>query len=315
MLNTFIKRVLLASGGYFTRYAQARKEAGIKWWLELVVIATFYVIYSIIRNVFGSGSVSWEVAFRNAERVIEFEKFFGTFQELRIQQWFIDFKPFIWFMNFFYGFFHFAATTAVLVWMYVRRPQIFARWRTVGLITTGLGLVGYALFPLMPPRLLGASIADGGADMLDVYGFVDTVKEIGGLWSYNSGAFQDLSNQYAAMPSMHFAWALWCCLILYSNMRFNATRLLVAIYPFATLVSIVVTANHYWIDALGGAGALLIGYFLGTKIHEMWSTWRTSRSAGSTNTQTSAHQSLLHQSSSHQFSSNQSSRPSAHLLF
>ena len=115
------------------------------------------------------------------------------------------------------------------------------RWRLVRnsfLVMTGLALVGFALYPLLPPRLLPES-----------YGYFDTMAEIGGLWSFDSGAMQKVSNQYAAMPSLHFGWALWCFMVLYPVLRKRWQRVLIALYPLATLFGIVVTANHYVLDA------------------------------------------------------------------
>ena len=277
--------------GYFTDYSSLRQRLGLRWWAEVLVIAVFYGIYSLIRNQFGSATVTQgaEVltgvakdAYENAADVIAVEDFFGLFQEHRIQDFFLDWTWFISFWNVFYGFFHFAITTVVLVWLYARFPKDFARWRTIGLITTGLGLIGYALFPLMPPRLLGAEIAELGANM-DPYGFLDTIKDEDGkfwrLWSYNSGTFQSISNQYAAMPSLHFAWAGWCTMILYPRMRRTATKVLAAIYPVAVLFAIVVTANHYWLDAVGGLGALAIGYIAGDKLHHKWRRLRETQLA------------------------------------
>lgn len=257
-------------GRYLTDYRSVRQKIGLRWWLEIILIAVFYIFYSLIRNSFGSGNVGWQEAFENAEDIIAAERFLGLYQELRIQEWFIDWEIFIRFWNVFYGFFHFAATGIVLIWLFFRFPRDFARWRTIGLFTTGLGLIGFSLYPLMPPRLLGASIAEFGAGMPDVYTFVDTVKEFGGLWDYNSGAFRSISNQYAAMPSLHFAWASWCAVVLYPKMRHNYSKALVVLYPVATLFSIVVTANHFWLDAVGGLGALLIGYIAGTYLHKYW---------------------------------------------
>lgn len=255
---------------YLRQYQSLRHQIGLRWWAEVIVIGAFYGLYSLIRNLFGSGRVSWQTAFGNAKDVIAAERFFGLYQELRIQEWFIDWELFIRFWNVFYGFFHFGITAVALVWLYVRFPTDFARWRTIGLITTGLGLVGYALFPLMPPRLLGASVAEYGAGMGDVYTYVDTVKQFGGLWQYDSGALQNISNQYAAMPSMHFAWALWSTIVIYPRVRRWLPKLLMMLYPWATLFSIVVTANHFWLDAAGGAGAVLVAYFAGTYAHRRW---------------------------------------------
>jgi hypothetical protein len=71
-----------------------------------------------------------------------------------------------------------------------------------------------------------------------------------------------LSNQYAAMPSVHIAWATWCALALVPRMKSTGTRILAASYPFVTLVVIVITANHYVIDAAGGWLILAIGWLV-----------------------------------------------------
>jgi hypothetical protein len=83
--------------------------------------------------------------------------------------------------------------------------------------------------------------------------FVDTLDTIGGLWSYHSSAAKAIANPFAAMPSLHFGWALWCGTLWWSFARHPAVRSLSVIYPALTLLAIVVTANHFWLDAVGGA--------------------------------------------------------------
>ena len=90
-----------------------------------------------------------------------------------------------------------------------------------------------------------------------------TLDVYGSLWSFDSGAMHKISNQYAAMPSLHFGWSGWCALVLITTLPRNWMKALAVLYPFATTFSIVVTANHYWLDAVGGAMALTIGYGLG----------------------------------------------------
>jgi len=104
--------------------------------------------------------------------------------------------------------------------------------------------------------------------------FVDTLQRFGGLWSFDSGTMQSISNQYAAMPSLHFAWSTWCWLALRPVVPRRSLRLLLAAYPWLTLFAIVVTANHYWIDAAGGALALALGYMIGTAITRGAARWR-----------------------------------------
>jgi len=72
-----------------------------------------------------------------------------------------------------------------------------------------------------------------------------------------------VSNQYAAMPSLHFAWSTWCALVLVPTVRRTWVRVLAASYPICTLFAIVVTGNHYWLDAAGGAVILALGSVAG----------------------------------------------------
>ena len=224
----------------------------LRWWKEAIYIAAFYAVYSVVRNQFGSAAVGRNVAFGHAREVISIERWLGSFHEETIQQWFLDDRAFIQWWNLYYGTFHFVVTAVAIIWLFRWQPWRYVRWRTTLAATTALALVGFALYPLMPPRLLPAS-----------YGFVDTLTTYGGLWSFDSGAMQKVSNQYAAMPSLHFGWSLWCCLVFLPALRRPWARALALAYPVLTLFAIVVTANHYWLDAAGGALCLGIGILVG----------------------------------------------------
>ena len=239
-------------------------KTGMKWWLEIALILIFYLIYSFARNQFGSASVSARKAFENAEIIIDLEKSIGTFKELQIQNFFIEWEWFIQFWNVFYGTFHFGVTIFALVWLYIKFPSKYSQQRFFLLSSTGTALIGFSLFPLMPPRLL-SNCGEFGACLTDTYPFVDTLSDIGGLWSFDSGTMQKVSNQFAAMPSLHFAWSLWCALALYPVLKSRTTKLLICLYPAATTFSVIVTANHYWIDILGGVVCLGLGFYI-TKI-------------------------------------------------
>ncbi len=209
----------------------------------------FYAAYSLVRDVRGTRPVSRAQAFTNAKRIIGLERFFGLFQERRVQQWFLHSHLVVRALDDFYGSAHFVITFAVLVYLFRRQPWRYPLWRNVLAITTGLALIGFALFPLMPPRLLPPS-----------YHIVDTLKTFGGLWSFDSGPVSTVSNQYAAMPSLHCAWALWCAASIRAAIKGRFTRELVWLYPTLTLVCIVVTGNHYLADAVGGGITLALGY-------------------------------------------------------
>ena len=97
----------------------------------------------------------------------------------------------------------------------------------------------------------------GGLEKPDC--FVDTLDKIGGLWNYQSSAAKAIANAYAAMPSLHFGWALWCAIVIWQEIGGRRGRILAVLYPALTLFAIVVTANHYFLDAAGGALILLGG--------------------------------------------------------
>ncbi|HWC12507.1 MAG TPA: phosphatase PAP2 family protein [Acidimicrobiales bacterium] len=248
---------------------QPSARRGLRWWKEVLTALVFYFVYSAIRNTQGSASVSEGLAFRNARRIIRWEEFLGMYHEEAIQEAFISWgRALMSFWNLFYGTFHFAVTIAVLVLLFRRAPERYRRWRNVLAATTALALVGFALYPLMPPRLLPES-----------YGYVDSLKAFGSPWSFDSAAMQKLSNQYAAMPSLHFAWALWCALAIVPALRRLWTRALAVLYPVLTLLAIVITGNHFVLDAVGGALVVAGGMLYAAVVGRGWLRW-SRRSAG-----------------------------------
>jgi hypothetical protein len=223
----------------------------LRWWREILYIAGFYAVYSVIRDLRGERPVSVHQAFTNATRVIRVERWLGLFQERRIQAWFLGWHWFLRFWGAFYGSAHFVVTIAVLIWLFFRERDRYPLWRNTLAFTTALALIGFAFFPLMPPRLLPGS-----------YHIVDTLKTIGGLWSFDSGPVSAVSNQYAAMPSLHVAWSLWCVFVVAPAVRNRWLRAAVFLYPLATVFCIVVTGNHFLLDAVGGALCVAVGYGL-----------------------------------------------------
>jgi hypothetical protein len=252
-----------------SRSHRAGDGTGLHWWAEVVLILTFYVVYSAVRNRFGSESVDVSTALANAERVIDLERALGLYLEPGLQAAFLSQRWFIQFWNLFYGTFHFGLTVFALVWVYRRHPHMYARLRSTFLCTTGLALIGFGLFPLMPPRLL-SDCGQFGACLAAIHPFVDTVGDFGGLWSFDSGTMVKVSNQYAAMPSLHFAWAAWCTVALWPVMSSRAGRLLMATYAPATLFAVLITANHFLVDALGGLAALAAGHGLSGLLLTGW---------------------------------------------
>jgi membrane-associated phospholipid phosphatase len=227
--------------------AQPRAVHRSHWWREVLVVGAFYGLYTLVRDLHGAHLVSKTRGFTNATRIIRLERFTGIYHELALQKDVLNDRWLIRLCDDFYGTLHFIVTIAVLLLLFFWFPAKYRAWRNTLALTTGLALIGFYFFPLMPPRLLPPS-----------YGFVDTLQKVGGLWNFSSGPVNDVSNQYAAMPSLHTAWSMWSACALASMLRPWWARVLVFVYPAFTIFAIVVTANHYFDDAI--AGLLLLGF-------------------------------------------------------
>lgn len=256
------------------------------WWKEASLFGLFYAVYTFTRNQFGSDYINGaEVpmrAFNNAMKMIRFESWIGLYHEESVQDAFLGYRWFIQAMNTYYGTAHFFVTIGVFIVLYKKRPDVFPQWRNTLAATTALAIIGFSLFPLMPPRLLDAPCpADGGYggacieatqrgsdDGKENFGFVDTLEVYGGPWDFSSGAAAKVSNQYAAMPSLHIGWASWCAFAMWPIAKRKWIRAMLLLYPALTLFCVVVTANHYWIDGVGGQLTLLVGFLIGTGIHK-----------------------------------------------
>ncbi|MGW0880383.1 phosphatase PAP2 family protein [Streptomyces sp. NPDC002671] len=214
-------------------------------WFEVLLIAVSYWTYSLIRNAVPEQRGE---ALRNADWIWRQEHHLGIAVEESVNHAVNSATWLIIGMNYYYATLHFVITLGVLVWLYRWHPGRYAAARLVLFATTGVALVGYYLFPLAPPRLMH------GGD------FVDTVMAHHTWGSMASGDLKDMSNQYAAMPSMHIGWSLWCGLTIFALASVPWVRLLGLLYPLTTLTVIVATANHFWLDAVGGVLCLGFGF-------------------------------------------------------
>jgi membrane-associated phospholipid phosphatase len=264
------------------------REHRLFWWKEALIAGCFYAVYSWTRNQFGSNRIASDGvavhAFHNAERVIRWERFVGLFHEESMQDWFLSQTWLIQAMNTFYGTAHFVITLAVFVLLFFKRKAVFPQWRNTLAAMTALAILGFALFPLMPPRLLDESCSDYGGACVESnlrsdagsFGFVDTLAEYGGPWSFDTEGMADISNQYAAMPSLHIGWATWSAIAMWPLLRRWWLRAAVLAYPLLTAIVIVVTGNHYWLDAVGGLVIFAVGSIIGWGIHR-WNQDRLDR--------------------------------------
>ncbi len=216
-----------------------------RFWFEILLIAVSYWTYSLVRNAVPEQRAE---ALRNADWIWQTEHRLGIAVEESVNHAVNSVTWLIIGMNYYYATLHFVVTLGVLVWLYRRHPGRYAATRLVLFSTTAVALVGYYLYPLAPPRLMN------GGD------FIDTVMVHQTWGSMASGDLKNMSNQYAAMPSMHIGWSVWCGLTIFALATVPWVRVLGMLYPALTLVVIVATANHFWLDAVGGVLCLAFGF-------------------------------------------------------
>ncbi|MEU8710041.1 phosphatase PAP2 family protein [Streptomyces sp. NPDC048565] len=201
---------------------------------ELLLIAGLFLVYKLGRQA-ANGHV--EEAFRNAGHVWSFERAAGLPGEGVVQGVLLRSHTLVQLANTYYATVHFPATLAFLVWLYWRRPRHYVWSRRVLAALTGAALALHLLFPLAPPRMLHAA------------GLVDTGQVYGPSVYGRTPATDSMANQFAAMPSLHFGWALVVAVGLIAATR-SRWRLLWLLHPLLTLLVVVGTANHYWLDVI-----------------------------------------------------------------
>ncbi|MEU7009927.1 phosphatase PAP2 family protein [Streptomyces sp. NPDC046332] len=207
---------------------------------ELLLVTALFVVYKFGR-LFANGHELR--AFHNADRIWDAERWAHLPGEGSVQALLMHGEPLVRAANTYYAAVHFPTTIAFLAWLYWRRPEHYVWSRRVLALLTAAALALHLLMPLAPPR------------MLDATGLVDTARVYGPSVYGATPATDSMANQFAAMPSLHFGWALMVAigLIVATRARW---RWLWLLHPALTLLVIVGTANHYWFDALAAAALL-----------------------------------------------------------
>ncbi|MFF8655739.1 phosphatase PAP2 family protein [Streptomyces huasconensis] len=225
----------------------------LRWWTELPLIVLVYAAYSAGR-LLARGDVSSAVD--HGIGILKAERSLGIDAESPLNRVFTDHAWIGVPADFWYASLHYLVTPAVLVWLFRSRAVHYRAARAWLMISTLIGLVGFTLLPTCPPRLLSAG-----------HGFVDTMAQYSdyGWWGAEASAPRGLggmTNQYAAMPSLHVGWALWCGVMLWRHGRSPLTRTAAVAYPLITTLVVMGTANHYLLDAVAGAVVMGVGLLL-----------------------------------------------------
>nr|WP_241267346.1 bifunctional glycosyltransferase 87/phosphatase PAP2 family protein [Streptomyces scabichelini] len=220
--------------------------------LELLLIRVGYSAYQQVRLAAtgGSNTGGRATAEEHGEQILAIEKFLFIDIEHWVNHAVVKVDWLQAFFDFYYTSFHFVVPLSVLGVLYVRRPAEY-RWARSALgFATILALVGFWLYPLAPPRLMPG------------LGYIDTVHGVQDFSQPDYGTLTALTNQYAAMPSLHFGWSLWCGLVIAILAPKWWMKGLGLLHPFFTVSAIVATANHWVLDAAGGAAVVGAGFAL-----------------------------------------------------
>lgn len=221
------------------------------WWhsrygsqlaLEIAICGGLLLVYRAIR---GFNKTDLQAAFANARDVISLEKWLGMPFEDDLQRWLLDHPELIKLLNHYYIWFHFPAAIALLLWLFVRHADRYRGFRNLMALATFAALVIHLVYPLAPPRMIP--------------GFVDTMRVFGPN-IYPPSALEGAANQIAAMPSLHFGWAMIEAIAVISVLK-SYWRWLILIHPTLMVLAIIATANHWWVDA--AAAAIIIVFFMG----------------------------------------------------
>jgi hypothetical protein len=214
---------------------------------ELALLVLLFVAYSVGRLL---GHPALPTAMAHARDLLHIEALLHLDVERQANE-LLDSVPLLALIgSYYYALLHYVVTPAVLLWAYRARPLHYRRVRNALVIGSAIGLVGFTLIPMAPPRMLP--------------GYVDTLASTAqhGWWGSDASAPRGLgamTNQLAAMPSLHVGWALWCAWVVFTLTERRWVRIAAIAYPIGTAVVVVGTANHYVLDAVAGVLVMLIG--------------------------------------------------------
>ncbi len=202
---------------------------------ELILLGVGYALYTLTRDL---APARRQMAFADAAAIRTAEGWLHIAGEQQANLWLTMHPVLATMADYYYATAHFVAVIAMLVWLYWRHPALYRRARAVLVAATLAALAVFWLFPVAPPRLLP--------------GYVDTLVAMHTWGSWGTAGVSQLANPYAAMPSLHTAWAAWTAGVIAVASRRAVIRIAAAAYPLLTIAVIVTTANHYWLDAVGG---------------------------------------------------------------
>jgi hypothetical protein len=220
------------------------------WRVEALVALGGYVAYQLVQILVTGSARS---AVDRATWLWSAEQRLHLDPELWLNHLLAGYHGLVVLAGLYYGIMHFALTPSVLVWVRARRPDSYILLRNTLVGTSLSALLVYWVLPLAPPRL-------------SVPGVVDTMKADNILSAGSPSWPASLANPYAAMPSLHVAWAVWVALALVVAFPASRARHLAWAYPVATTIVVMATGNHFLADAVAAAALVWVFWLLSCRV-------------------------------------------------
>jgi hypothetical protein len=169
-----------------------------RWWLDALVIVWLAWVYDIVANL---APLRQRAAVSHGEGLLHLERVLHVDPELALNRWLVAHHTLGTILSYYYDNAHFVVTFGLLGWLWWRRADLYRPLRNALVLVNVIGLVVFWLYPVAPPRMLR--------------GFTDVIASSHTFGSWHTGSLASAANQFAAMPSLHMAWAAWCALVLW----------------------------------------------------------------------------------------------------
>ncbi len=207
-----------------------------RWWVEALTLVWLCWVYDAITNL---APLRPGAALAHGQSILSAERSLGISPELSLDRWLAARHTLGVVVSYYYDNAHFVVTLGLLVFVWWRRADIYRPLRNTLVLLNVAAFLVFWLYPVAPPRMLD--------------GFTDVIASSHALGSWHTGALASDANQFAAMPSLHLAWAVWCSIAVWRVTSRPALRALGVAYPFVTALAVLATGNHYLLDVLAGA--------------------------------------------------------------
>ncbi len=231
------------------------------WMQEAVLVVSMYMLYSWTRS---AAPDRVALAFSNADFIESVQRGLGIDIELSLNRLFLRNLWLADAASYFYQVAHMVVTFGVLIWLFVRKRPQYGQLRTSLAFLWLAGLATYWLYPLAPPRFA----LDGAVDTMAAHPVLFAGQE----------SVTGLANLYAAMPSLHVGWSVWVAIALITVLR-SPWRFAAVLYPCTMTFVVVGTANHYVLDAVGGATYAIVCFHIARWIYAKQEARRTARAS------------------------------------